>query len=60
MKTCNKCNTTKPLTEFYKKKDNNDGFENKCKECNYQTPETQDWFCPIDKSKLERNVLVNN
>ena len=42
---------------------------NKCKECNYQTPETQDSFCPVcsDLSvrprvfvRLERNVLVNN
>ena len=33
---------------------------NKCKVCQYQTPETQDWFCPIDKSKLERNVLIEN
>ena len=33
---------------------------NKCKVCQYQTPETQDWFCPIDKSKLERNVLVES
>ena len=31
---------------------------NKCKECNYYTPETQDWYCPVDMSKLERNVLV--
>ena len=33
---------------------------NKCKECQYQTPELQDWFCPIDKSKLQRNVLIEN
>jgi hypothetical protein len=32
---------------------------NKCNVCSYSTPETQDWFCPIDKSKLERNVLIN-
>jgi rubrerythrin len=40
---------------------------NKCKWCNYSTPETQDWFCPICTDikvnkfiKLERGVLVND
>lgn len=39
---------------------------NKCKACQYQTCETQDWFCPVctdHKSgkyvKLEQWVLVN-
>ena len=31
---------------------------NKCTKCGYQTPERQDRFCPVDKSRLERNVLI--
>ena len=31
---------------------------NKCTKCQYQTPETQDWFCPVDGSKLDRFVKV--
>lgn len=32
-KTCFKCKTTKPLTEYYKHKDMSDGHINKCKVC---------------------------
>jgi len=35
-------------------------LKNICPTCGYSTPETQDWFCPIDKTKLNRNVLVGN
>ena len=33
MKHCNRCNTTKPTTEFYLRKASNDGLMALCKEC---------------------------
>ena len=34
MKLCNKCNTVKPLTGFYKNKSKKDGYASVCSECN--------------------------
>jgi len=33
MKTCNKCGTLKPVTDFAKRKDTRDGMSYKCKAC---------------------------
>jgi hypothetical protein len=33
MKPCNKCSTTKPLTEFHKNKSSLDGYTHVCKDC---------------------------
>lgn len=33
MKHCNKCNTTKPITEFHVKRDRKDGRASTCKSC---------------------------
>lgn len=33
MKHCNKCNTTKPLSEFHKKSGRKDGHASTCKSC---------------------------
>lgn len=33
MKECNKCNVSKPLTEFYKDKSKKDGHRHECKQC---------------------------
>lgn len=34
MKHCNKCNTTKPLSEFHRNKNKKDGHASTCKACN--------------------------
>ena len=33
IKVCNKCNTSKYITEFYKRKASHDGYKNQCKNC---------------------------
>ena len=33
MKTCNRCEENKPLTEFYKNKSSSDGYKSICKSC---------------------------
>lgn len=33
MKHCNKCDTTRPLSDFHKKKDRKDGHSSTCKYC---------------------------
>lgn len=33
MKHCRRCNTHKPITQFYKSKANADGYDGRCKAC---------------------------
>lgn len=33
MKTCTRCDTTKPISDFYKRKDSKDGHHWQCKQC---------------------------
>ena len=33
MKHCRRCNTHKPVTQFYKSKANADGYDGRCKSC---------------------------
>lgn len=46
LKTCNKCNKSKPFSSFYKKSATPDGFAYTCKECKYI----------YDKSYRELNI----
>lgn len=64
MKTCFKCKSSKPLSEFYKHKGMSDGYLNKCKECtkidsNRHRYENLDRVREYDRSrpnKAERTV----
>jgi len=48
MKKCFKCNTVKPLTDFYKHPQMGDGHLNKCKVCNRKDAALQ-----LEKNKLD-------
>ena len=49
MKTCNKCNITKPLIEFHKQKNSKDGLKSHCKECIKE-------YQQINKERLYKKV----
>lgn len=60
MKTCNKCNQTKPLSEFYKQANCKDGRRPDCIECrkiyyhkHYKTPEMIDNKRVYDRKRYE-------
>jgi len=53
-KICFKCDTRKPLTDFYKHKGMADGYLNKCKECNKKdtkenTEKNKDYYVEMKK-----------
>jgi hypothetical protein len=41
-KSCNKCNVSKPLSEFHKKKASKDGLTNRCKSCDKEY--AKNWY----------------
>lgn len=60
MKTCNKCNEEKELTEFNKKKSSKDGYMNKCKSC--VTKYNKLYYSNNIEIFKERNIIytINN
>jgi len=64
-KTCFKCNTNKPLCDFYKHKQMADGHLNKCKECNKNdvkenTKKNKDYYVEYDRQRdqLPNRILL--
>ena len=66
MKTCTKCNQSKPLTEFSKDKQKRDGFRSICKPCNREIAKL--WELRTKETRAERakiwqaanRTLINN
>lgn len=52
-KVCFKCNTEKPLTEYYKHKKMSDGHLNKCKVCNKKDSKNSEKIKRLDPSWVE-------
>jgi ssDNA-binding Zn-finger/Zn-ribbon topoisomerase 1 len=59
MRECTKCHETKPLTEFYKRKQSkDDGVQRKCKECvnaAYKVYWQKNKFIICSKKMIKRN-----
>ena len=55
MKTCKKCGITKPLTEFYKHSEMQDGYLNYCKDCiRYQV--SKHWYANVDTFRKKERL----
>ena len=54
VKTCNKCGDTKPLSEFYKSKQNKDGHHVVCKVCDKELSAA--WYKANRERKNEANA----
>jgi hypothetical protein len=52
MKTCTRCNTEKPETEFAKKANSKDGLRPECKSC--QKSDNQSWYTKNREKNIKR------
>ena len=59
MKHCNTCNTSKPLSEFYKSKATKDGLQAKCKECVKQHDKQYNQDNKEDITEYQRQLNIS-
>ncbi len=60
VKTCNKCNVAKSLTEFHKAKKSNDGLRHSCKECIKQYDKTRSVKRAEDCKNNKNGIVERN
>ena len=56
MKHCKKCNTTKPLNEFFKDKNKPQGVGSTCKQCLQSIKQSEEWKA---KRRIKRPKITN-